>query len=44
MGSGGRGRMKENEKDMRMTESEHSVATVPSNGAKKLVGTLQRHE
>jgi len=40
MGSGGRGRMKENEKDMRMTESEHSVATVPSNGAKKLVGTL----
>ena len=40
MGSRGKGRRKENEKDMRMTESEHSVATVPSNGAKKLVGTL----
>jgi len=40
MGSGGRGRRKENEKDMRMTESEHNVATVPGNGAKKLVGTL----
>ena len=40
MGSGGKGRRKENEKDMRMTESEDNVAAVPGNGARKLVGTL----
>ena len=41
MDSGGRGRRKVKEKeDMRTTESEDNVATVPGNSARKLVGTL----
>ena len=31
---------KKKKEDTRTTESEDNVATVPSNGAKKLVGTL----
>ena len=40
MGSGGKGRRKEKEKDTRTTESKDNVAGFPGNGARELVGTL----
>ena len=40
MGSRGKGRIEEKEKDTRMTESKDNVVVVPGNSVRKLVGTL----